>query len=142
MRPLFHESRRESLAAPPAPIRAWDVRDEKVLAQARSAKARGQLTEALLIRTAQRGEARLAAALLAVAADVPLAAVDHAAALRSAKGMVSLVWKAGFSMQAATPLQVLLARLPPDEVARPDAAGGFPFATEELRWQVEFLSRR
>ena len=70
------------------------------------------------------------------------AAVDHAAALRSAKGMVSLVWKAGFSMQAATPLQVLLARLPPDEVARPDAAGGFPFATEELRWQVEFLSRR
>jgi hypothetical protein len=142
MRPSSHELADEPVSALPAPIRAWDVRDEKVLAQARSAKARGQLTEALLTRAAQRGEARLAAALLAVAADVPLASVDHAAALRSAKGMVSLIWKAGFTMQAATPVQVLLARLPPDEVLRADAAGGFPFGPDELRWQVEFLSKR
>jgi hypothetical protein len=37
------------------------------------------------------------AAMLSLAADVPLAVVERAATLRSTKGVVSLVWKAGFT---------------------------------------------
>jgi hypothetical protein len=94
-----------------------------------------------LLEAARQGEARYAAALLAVAAGLPVSVVDRAASLRSAKGMVSLVWKAGFTMRAAVALQVLLARLAPDDVLHPGPADNFPLAIEEMRWQVDFLAR-
>jgi hypothetical protein len=79
--------------------------------------------------------------MLAVAADVPLALVERAATLRSAKGVLSLVWKAGFSMKLAVPLQSLLARLGPGAMLTPGPAGTFPLAIEEMRWQIQFLGQ-
>ena len=101
----------------------------------------GLLTEDTLIAAARRGEARLCTALLAASAGVPAEVVDRAARLRSAKGLVSLVWRAGFSMRVAGPLQTVLARLPPDSVLHPTEHGDFPLGAEEMRWQVEFLTR-
>jgi hypothetical protein len=95
----------------------------------------------VLLEALQRAEVRYAAALLAVAARVPLAVVDRAAALRSAKGLVSLAWQAGFSMEVALPLQAQLARLPPAAILQPPPQGGFPLMVEEMRWQLAFLSR-
>ena len=103
--------------------------------------AAGRLTEAELLAVAGRGDGRLAAAMLALAADVPVAVVERAATLRSAKGVVSLVWKAGFSMKLAIPLQSLLARLAPGMLLTSGAGGGFPLAIEEMRWQLAFLNR-
>ena len=103
--------------------------------------ADGRLTENALLDAIQRGEARLVTAMIALAADLPAAVVDRAATLRSAKGLVSLIWRAGFSMRAAGPLQTLLARLPPESVLRGTATGSFPLAVEEMRWQIDFLSR-
>jgi hypothetical protein len=80
--------------------------------------------------------------MLAAAAGVPVSSVNRAALLRSARGMVSLLWKAGFSMQVAAPLQLLLARLPPDAVALHDNTHDFPLGVEEMRWQIDFLNRR
>jgi hypothetical protein len=76
-----------------------------------------------------------------VAAEIGAPVVERAATLRSAKGIVSLVWKAGFGMRAAVPLQTLLARLGPEALLRPTANGGFPLAVEEMRWQLEFLTQ-
>ena len=90
---------------------------------------------------ARRGEARYAAALLAAAAGAPISVIDRAALLRSAKGMVSLVWKAGFTMRAAVAMQYLLARLPPAGVLMPGPGDSFPLAVEEMRWQLDFLGR-
>ena len=103
--------------------------------------ADGRLREDALVKAAQRGEARLASALLAVAANVSLPVVDRAISLRSAKGLISLCWKAGFSMRAAGPLQSVLARIPPASALSPGPGGNFPLAIEEMRWQVEFLGR-
>jgi uncharacterized protein (DUF2336 family) len=121
-----------STPAAPAPSDA--------LAEARARAAAGRLTETELLGVAGRGQARLAAAMLAVAADVPLALVDRAATLRSAKGVLSLVWKAGFSMRLAVPLQSLLARLGPGSLLTSGPGGTFPLAIEEMRWQIAFLS--
>lgn len=101
----------------------------------------GRLTEETLIAAGRRGEARLCTALLAHAAHVAPSVVERAAALRSAKGLVSLVWQADFSMRAAGVLQTLLLRLPPDEVLHPAPDGRFPLTPEEMRWQIEFLTR-
>jgi uncharacterized protein (DUF2336 family) len=114
---------------------------EAAMAAAHHLQAQDLLDEAAVIGAAQRGEARLATALLAVAAELGASVVDRAATLRSAKGIVSLVWKAGFSMRAAVPLQALLARLAPEALLRPTATGGFPLAVEEMRWQLDFLTR-
>ena len=92
-------------------------------------------------RRLTRGEARIAGAMLAVAAAVPVAVVDRAARLRSAKGLVSLIWKAGFTMRCAAPVQMLLARLAPANTLRATSSGGFPLAVDEMRWQLGFLTQ-
>ncbi|HXA21742.1 MAG TPA: DUF2336 domain-containing protein [Acetobacteraceae bacterium] len=122
-------------SAPPEPT------SEQALAEARTLAGRGQLTEEAVLGAAQRGEGRYAAALLAVAAGISVSVVERAASLRSAKGLVSLVWKAGFTMRSAVALQTLLARLAPDAILTGGLGGNFPLAVEEMRWQLEFLDR-
>jgi uncharacterized protein (DUF2336 family) len=118
-----------------------DMTREEALAEARSLASQGILDEAKLLEAVQRADLRYAASLLAVAAGLPVSVVDRAATLRSAKGLVSLVWKAGFTMRAAVAVQMLLARLAPSDVLHPGAAGNFPLAIEEMRWQLDFLAR-
>ncbi len=118
-----------------------DPAPSDLLAEARGRAAAGRLTETELLAVACRGEVRLAAAMLAVAADVPLALVERAATLRSAKGVLSLVWKAGFSMKLAVPLQSLLGRLGPGVVLTSGPGGTFPLTADEMRWQIAFLGR-
>jgi hypothetical protein len=99
-------------------------------------------TEQDLLAAARDGDARKAAMMLAEAAEVPLAIVSHAAALRSAKALVSLAWKAGVSMQAGYALQVLLAKLSPGTALKPGPGGSFPLSVQEMSWQLEFLTGR
>lgn len=114
---------------------------EQALAVAYTMLAADQLNEAALLAALDRRQPRLAGAMLAAMAEVPMAVVDRAASLRSAKGMVSLAWKAGLTMHAAIPLQVLLARMAPSSALSPGPGGGFPLAVEEMRWQLDFLGR-
>jgi len=79
-------------------------------------------------------------AILAVAAEVPASLIERARRLRHAKGLVSLVWKSGFSMQVAVLLQTLLCDLPPASLLSPKPGGGFPLTAEEMHWQIDFLS--
>ena len=102
----------------------------------------GELTEATLLTALRSGDIRRGATLLAVAAAVPLAVMDRAASLRSAKALVSLVWKAGFSMRAAAPVQAVIGQLGPDAAMAPSPSGGYPLTPEELGWQLDFLGCR
>jgi len=99
------------------------------------------LTEAAAIAAAQRGDIALCIALIAVAANVDPKAVERACCLRSAKGLVSLIWRGGFSMRAAGPLQTLLARIPPDEILSSRDASSFPLTPDEMIWQIAFLKQ-
>jgi uncharacterized protein (DUF2336 family) len=127
-------------AASPAPRRCGQTMDE-ALAEANDLVRAGRLDEDAAMEAARRGDPKLAAALLAVAAGVPVSVVDRAASLRSAKGLVSLAWKAGFSMRAGGAMQTVLGRLGPDSILPPGPGGGFPLAIEEMRWQLDFLGR-
>ena len=101
----------------------------------------GRLTEDSTMETARGGEVRMCIAMLAVAGCVEVAVVERASTLRSAKGLISLIWRAGLSMRCAGMLQTLLLRLPPEAILRPNAGGGFPLTQEEMQWQVDFLVR-
>jgi uncharacterized protein (DUF2336 family) len=118
-----------------------DTTAEQALTLAQALARGGNLTEEIVLEAVRRGEARYATALLAVASSTTVSVVDRAASLRSAKGLVSLVWKAGFSMRSAVALQGILARLSPDAVLNAGPGGSFPLAVEEMRWQLDFLGR-
>jgi len=124
-----------------APTPATKAGDLELLASLRRLHAADALNEAALIDAARTGDQRRVAAMLAVASGLALAAVDRAAALRNAKALISLVWKAGFTMRAAMVMQALLGQLGPDALisAGPDA--GFPLTTDEMQWQLEVLTQ-
>jgi uncharacterized protein (DUF2336 family) len=99
----------------------------------------GRLDEQAILDALRRNAIGPATAMLAVKADVPVPVIERACALRSAKAMVALAWKAGLSMTAAVVVQAMLGRLSPDQVLRPEDGGGFPLPIEDLRWQLSFL---
>ena len=137
---LRHRLRRRlDSTSPPHPTA--DLDSDAAMALANKLFAKGSLTEALALKAAQRGDAIGLTAMLAVAADVAFSVVDRAATLRNAKGIVSLTWKAGFTMAAAVAAQALLAGIQPAELLVAAPRGGFPLAEEEMRWQIEFLGR-
>lgn len=111
------------------------------VAIARHLQDQNKLDEAALLAATHRGEARLACAMIAVAGDIPVAVVERAATLRSTKGLISLIWKAGFSMRVAAPVQLLLARVAPAALLNDTSQNGFPLSLEEMRWQIDFLMR-
>ena len=126
---------------PVMPVSQHEPTAEEALAEAQALHRAGALYEETVIEAVCRGEARRVAAMLAVAAGVPLSVIDRAASLRSAKGVISLVWQAGFSMRIAGPLQSMLAHLAPAAILQAGPGGGFPLASEEMRWQLDFLKR-
>ena len=100
----------------------------------------GPYQESDLLALATQGDARRAAVMLAAAAGVPLDVVRRAATLRSAKGLVSLAWKAGFTMKAGYAAQILLAHMSPGVALKPGPGNSFPLSVQEMRWQLDFLS--
>ena len=101
--------------------------------------AAGSLTEAALLEAARAGDVRRTAAALAVASGLPLAAVERAAHLRSAKALVSLAWRAGFGMRAGIAVQAVLGQLGPGTLLAALPGGGFPLTEAEMGWQIEVL---
>lgn len=89
---------------------------------------------------AMRGDQSAMAMLLAEHAAVPVAAVERAARLRSAKGMVALCWQAGLSRRAGLLAQSVLGQLTPGAVIVPGADGDWPLTSAEMLWQIELLA--
>lgn len=112
----------------------------EAMAKVAEMTTRGLLDDTTLLAAASRGEARLVAAMLARAASLPLAVVDRAATLRSAKGLVALCWKGGFSPKVLEAVQGLLGRLPPAGMLLGEGEA-WPLTDEEMRWQLSFLMR-
>lgn len=89
----------------------------------------------------RRGDHAAALSLLATSALVPRELVAATVALRSQRGLVSLAWKAGYSMRAAVLLQSQLAGIAPDALLCANADGGCPLGRGEMVWQIGMLSR-
>ena len=97
-------------------------------------------TEDDVLTAARSGDARAAAMLLSAASGLPLSVIRRASTLRSAKGLVSLAWKAGLTMKSGYALQILLARLSPNVALKAAPGNNFPLSVQEMRWQLDFLT--
>lgn len=125
--------------AEPLPVPATDNGQEAAFEIARTLHQTGKIDDKAILDALRRNAIKDATAMLAVKADVRVPVVERACALRSAKGVVSLAWKAGLTVQTAVVLQVALAHLPPDMVLRPGRGGTFPLLEDEMNWQLAFL---
>jgi uncharacterized protein (DUF2336 family) len=116
-----------------------DLNTTTALTRAQALLQSGQLDDRAILDALRRNADLEASAMLAVKGGVTVPVIDRACGLRSAKAVVSLAWKAGFSAQTAVILQTMLARLAPGEVLRPGPDACFPLTEDEMRWQLAFL---
>lgn len=127
--------------ADPPRLQAENLNAEDAMAEARGMATRGELNEAKLLEAAASADLTRVSARLAAGSGVSFAMVERAASLRSAKALVSLCWKAGFSMKAAGAVQSLLGRVPPGKLLVAGPGGAFPLAPDEMRWQLDVLAK-
>ena len=132
-----------SVLKPPRPRATSEIAADEtralMQARVRQLHAAGRVSDETILSALSRNATAEAAAMLAAKAEVPAAVIDRACALRSAKGIVSLAWKAGLKVETAATLQVALAQLPPDKVLRATANGDFPLSESEMHWHLTFL---
>ena len=94
-----------------------------------------------LVESLRQGQVALATGFLASAAGVTRATVDAAICLRTARGLVSLAWRAGLDARCAASIQSVLGRLPPDQIIHATSSGAFSLTEPEMLWQCRFLAR-
>ena len=114
--------------------------DAALIAHVRALQASGNLDETALRDAASAGDTRLLLAQLAVSSGIGLNVVERVLELRSAKALVSLVWRSGFSMTLAVDIQNLLSRFGPDTVIAPGPNDSFPLTDDEMCWQIELMN--
>jgi uncharacterized protein (DUF2336 family) len=112
---------------PSAETRARQLSDQK------------KLDEQAILTALGHGDRAFVTAALAVLADVPMALVEQVISMQSAKGVVSLAWKAELSMKLATQLQMRLAGISPKEALKPSSGARYPLTEEDMEWQLDFF---
>ena len=108
--------------------------------RAEAMHAKGRLDEGAVTKALGKGDRGFVIAALALASGLSRPAVQKVVSLASAKGIVAVVWRAGFSMGLAEQLQLRLGRIAPDTMMRAADGGAFPMSDEELDWQIEFFA--
>jgi hypothetical protein len=61
--------------------------------------------------------------------------------VQSRKGLVAVVWKAGFSMKFAADLQQNLLDIPRKAILKGRTLKEFPLSEELMEWQLDLLTR-
>lgn len=112
---------------------------ETALSRAQALHKKGQLDEDAVLRAVNTGERPFALAALAVCSGINQRTIEHLFTLRSAKGVVSLVWKCGFSMRLAAQLQMRVAGIPPQQVLKARNGVEFPLTEADMKWQINFI---
>lgn len=113
---------------------------DKPLEVARKMHESGILDEPMLANALVSNDRDFVMAGLAVRSDLPLDLVHKIIVTQSAKGVISLAWKANMSMPFAVQLQTKLARIPPSDVIGPKRGNTYPLVIEEMAWQLKFFA--
>lgn len=113
---------------------------DKPLEAAKKMFAAGNLEEGLIASALASNDREFVIAALAVRSKLPVDLVRRVVGTRSAKGMVSVAWKAGMTMPFAVILQSKLARIPPADLFKPGKGNLYPMSPDEMAWQLKFFS--
>jgi len=112
---------------------------DKARARAAALQAKGKLDEDAVLRAVNSGDRAFAIAALAVRSGIAEPRIERLMALHSAKGIVALVWKCGFTMRLAGQVQMRMAGIPPQSALRARGGVAFPLSEADMNWQIEFI---
>lgn len=112
---------------------------ENAIARAEALHKKGALDEDTVLRAVNTGERPFVMASLAIRSKINQRTIEHLFTLRSAKGVVALVWHCGFTMRLASQLQMRLAGIPPQQVLRARNGVEFPMTETDMKWQIDFI---
>lgn len=101
----------------------------------------GAIDEISISMAASEGDTKFVIAALTLRSALAEATVARIFTMKSAKGIVALCWKAGFTMQLAIRLQFTLGNIPPREILRSKKTMNFPMGEKEMNWQIEFFEK-
>ena len=105
-------------------------------------KATGALDEDAVVAALGDGKRAFVKAALATLSGIGDAVVDKIMSSHSAKGIVSLVWKAGLSPRLASQVQLRLGGIPPRQVLSARGGEGWPLSTDDMTWHLEFFGAK
>jgi uncharacterized protein (DUF2336 family) len=117
-----------------------EASDDELYRKALSLHADGKLTEKEVAKAIASNENKFACAALAVLAGIPLEAVNKVLNTHSAKGVVSLCWKADLPADLAVKIQVKLGHVPPGQTLNPRSGNQYPLSEDDMLWQLEFFT--
>lgn len=109
---------------------------EKALAM----HAKKKLTDQEVAKALAANDVKFARASLAVLAGISPDAVSKVLNTHSAKGVVSLAWKAGLPADLAVKIQVKLGHVPPSQTLNPRSGNQYPLSEDDMNWQLEFFT--
>jgi uncharacterized protein (DUF2336 family) len=105
-------------------------------------KAKGALDEDAVVAALGDGKRAFVKAALAALSGIGEAVVDKIMSSHSAKGIVSLVWKAGLSPRLASQVQLRLGGIPPRQVLSARGGEGWPLSSDDMTWHLEFFGAK
>ena len=100
----------------------------------------GRLDTKFLSRALASGDKGLILAALSLLTELPMEVITGVFASHSAKGIVSLVWKAQLPMKLAVQVQQRMAGIAPAEIIEAGPKGEYPFTHDEMNWQISSFS--
>jgi uncharacterized protein (DUF2336 family) len=110
------------------------------LRRARKLHDQGKLGDDPLAEAITARDRNFVRAALSIRSGLPLGAIDRVLAAHSAKGIMSLAWKAGLKTSLAVRLQTEFAHLNRASVMRALPDGDYPMTPDAMRWHLEFLT--
>ena len=107
--------------------------------RARQLHGGGMLGEETIGGAIAANDRAFVVAALALRAELPEPIVANILASHSARGVVSLVWKAGLGMRTALQLQLRIAGLSPQDMLNARDGVHFPLSEDDMEWQLELF---
>lgn len=99
----------------------------------------GKLGEAGLMQAMSSGDREFVVAGVALLAGLKPLVVEKAISTQSAKGVLSMAWKAGLSARFAEQLQLRVAKIRPKDALRPRGGESYPLSQKDMEWQIDFF---
>jgi uncharacterized protein (DUF2336 family) len=116
-----------------------DENDQDIIIEIKDLVKNDGLTEDVMLKALVNGRKRFLAIALAKKSGLPIALIEDILSSQSARGIVSMAWKADFTMRLAVQLQLRLGRIDPSEVLKPKSKNRWPMTENEMAWQLEFF---
>lgn len=99
----------------------------------------GRLNTQVIANALNEDDHDFVVAALAENAEVNISVAQRMIAMRSARGIAALCWKAGMDAVWAVRIQAKIAHIPADDILR-DNDKKYALTDEEMQWQIDFFT--